>query len=188
MARCNNDAAPEDVSSILDAHYRRARDELVQVALALTGDLDVAQDVVQDVFAGLLERLPRNHDGRQLYGYLRVAVRNRSLNRLRDQGRRRELWEQILPRYPGRSPDEARQLNELRDSLNKCLGMLSACQRAVLEKIYLEGLSYSEAARECSVPVDTIRKRLYRGRQHLRTCMGSTPWGTRESKGRWGLH
>lgn len=77
-----------DIEQLFKAHYAR----MYRVATALLHDDDLARDIVHDVFASLL-------DGRQSLhvsgGYLLNAVRNRSLNHIRDC----EIHQRIANRY-----------------------------------------------------------------------------------------
>lgn len=77
-----------DIEQLFKAHYAR----MYRVATALLHDDDLARDIVHDIFASLL-------DGRQSLhvsgGYLLNAVRNRSLNHIRDC----EIHQRIANRY-----------------------------------------------------------------------------------------
>jgi RNA polymerase sigma-70 factor (ECF subfamily) len=64
-------------------------------------------------------------------------------------------------------PTASRQLAEL----DRALGHLSAGQRAVVLLVGLEGMSYDEAAKILRVPIGTIRSRLARAREALRSLM-----------------
>ena len=63
-----------------------------------------------------------------------------------------------------------RQELSLRD-LDRALARISEQQRQVILLIGLEGISYGEAATILDVPIGTIRSRLSRGREAVRTLM-----------------
>ena len=65
-------------------------------------------------------------------------------------------------------PTASRQLSEL----DCALGYLSKGQREVVLLIGLEGMSYDEAAKILRVPIGTVRSRLSRGREALRSLLG----------------
>jgi RNA polymerase sigma-70 factor, ECF subfamily len=65
-------------------------------------------------------------------------------------------------------PSASRQLAEL----DRALGHLSNGQREVVLLVGLEGMSYDEAAKILRVPIGTIRSRLARARNALRSLMG----------------
>jgi RNA polymerase sigma-70 factor, ECF subfamily len=58
----------------------------------------------------------------------------------------------------------------LRD-LDRALAQITEERREVILLIGLEGISYEEAATILDVPIGTIRSRLSRGRESLRTLM-----------------
>ena len=66
-----------DIEQLFNAHYA----QMYRLAKALLHDDDLARDIVHDVFASLLDGHTSLHVGG---GYLLKAVRNRSLNHIRD--------------------------------------------------------------------------------------------------------
>jgi RNA polymerase sigma-70 factor (ECF subfamily) len=65
-------------------------------------------------------------------------------------------------------PTASRQLKKL----DRALGQLSRGQREVVLLVGLEGMRYDEAAKILRVPIGTIRSRLARGREALRSLLG----------------
>lgn len=77
-----------DIEQLFKAHYA----QMYRLATAILHDNDLARDIVHDVFASLLAR----HTGHHISGgYLLNAVRNRSLNHIRDC----EIHQRIANRY-----------------------------------------------------------------------------------------
>lgn len=77
-----------DIEQLFKAHYA----QMYRLAAALLHDDDLARDIVQDVFASLLD----DDTGFLVSGgYLLKAVRNRSLNLIRDC----EIHQRIANRY-----------------------------------------------------------------------------------------
>src|SRR6202043_1367881 len=68
------------------------------------------------------------------------------------------------------APNDPTAALSLRD-LELALAQISEEQRQVILLIGLEGISYGEAATILDVPLGTIRSRLSRGRESLRTLM-----------------
>lgn len=77
-----------DIEQLFKAHYA----QMYRLATALLHDDDLARDIVHDVFASLLDRHPSLHVNG---GYLLEAVRNRSLNHIRDC----KIHQRIASRY-----------------------------------------------------------------------------------------
>lgn len=77
-----------DIEQLFKAHYA----QMYLLATVLLNDEDLARDIVHDVFASLLDGHTSLHVGA---GYLLNAVRNRSLNHIRDC----EIHQRIANRY-----------------------------------------------------------------------------------------
>ena len=77
-----------DIEQLFKAHYA----QMYRLAKALLHDDDLARDIVHDVFASLLDGHISLHVSG---GYLLNAVRNRSLNHIRDC----EIHQRIANRY-----------------------------------------------------------------------------------------
>ena len=138
----------------VEALYERYGPMVLRRCRRLLSDEDEAQDVAQEVFVRLLrnaERLSDRYPSSLLY---RIAT-NLCLNRLRDRRR--------LPEMPG---DET--LHRIGASTDLDTPMLvdrllrrhpeSTRTMAVLH--YVDGMTLAHVARECSMSVSGVRKRL----------------------------
>ena len=67
-----------------------------------------------------------------------------------------------------RDPCASHQLHEL----DRALAQVPEGQRQVILLVGLEGMSYEDAAAILHIPVGTVRSRLSRGRDALRTLLG----------------
>ncbi len=70
-----------------DAFYREARRPVYFTALGVLGDHHLAEDVMQDTFVTFLQTLDRVRTGENVYAYLSVIARNKSLNHKKRAGR-----------------------------------------------------------------------------------------------------
>ena len=147
---------------------------LRRYALALLRDTDAADDLVQDC----LERALRKRRLWQRQGSMRSwlfrMLYNVFLN-TRNTRRRERLavpLEAIAPTMV-ESPRQE-QYVECRN-ITEALDQLPEPQYAAIMLIALEGLSYDEAAWILGVPIGTLRSRLSRGRETLRTLQAGTP-------------
>lgn len=78
----------DDIEQLFKAHY----EQMCRLAVALLHDDDIARDIVQDVFASLID-IPLKLNVTE--GYLLKAVRNRCLNYIRDC----DIHQRIANRY-----------------------------------------------------------------------------------------
>jgi RNA polymerase sigma-70 factor (sigma-E family) len=137
------------------ALYRETFPRMWRLAFLLLGDRHVAEEVVQDAYARVLERW-RSLD--EPAAYLRTAVVNRS----RDVLRRRQLL--------GRLALVARrgEVDPTPDPLWDALGHLPAAQRTALVLRFYEDLPVREVAALMDVREGTVKSLVHRGLARLR--------------------
>lgn len=144
---------PDGLSDHIDALYGAAR--------AMCRSSHDAEDLVQEMFVGVLKRprLIRNGNDR---AYLFRALRHTYVNHLRATAHRpptRQLLDDTsAPASESRA--DARGLME-------AIASAPAHYRDAVIAVDLLGLSYAEAARSLRTREATITSRLHRGRQHV---------------------
>jgi RNA polymerase sigma-70 factor, ECF subfamily len=144
---------------------------LRRYARALTRDSNRADDLVQDT---LLRGLAKAHlwqVGTDLRAWLFTIMHNQYVNDIRRAAREEatdDVDHVVSTLAATTDPTASRQLSEL----DRALGHLSKGQREVVLLVGLEGMSYDEAAKTLRVPIGTIRSRLGRAREALRSLMG----------------
>jgi RNA polymerase sigma-70 factor, ECF subfamily len=157
----------------LDADVAAAlRNRLAAAARALTGDRELADDLVQDTSAAVLARPRRVRRGDEL-GYLRTALRNRFRDHLRASARRpRARDEHALETLADvRVSARPEAVVEHRTVL-AAVDELPQPYREAIVAVDIVGLSYEQAAAALGVPVGTIMSRLYRGRTRVARTVG----------------
>ncbi|MEZ0577959.1 SigE family RNA polymerase sigma factor [Nocardioides sp. MH1] len=134
--------------------YAAHRLSLVRLAVLLVDDVGAAEDVVHDVFAGLLKtRSLRDPDA--ALGYVRRAVVNRSRSALR---RRRTARAYAPPHDTGpERPDDLAVLSEEHRTVLKALETLPERQREVLVLRYWSDLSEAEIADAMGISRGTVK-------------------------------
>lgn len=157
--------------------YREIEAEIPRLrryARALTRDVAVADDLVQDCLTRALGKLHLWQKGTDLRAWLFTILHNQYVNYVRRcvrEGAAVGLTdnEPLLTR----APQQGQQL-ELRD-LERAIAQLPEEQRSAILLVGLEGMRYEEVAAVLGVPVGTIRSRLSRGREALRKLVGIEP-------------
>ena len=143
---------------------------LRRYARALTRDSNRADDLVQDTLLRGLDKAHLWQVGTDLRAWLFTIMHNQYVNDIRRATREQATLDvdQIASTLAATTdPTASRQLAEL----DRALGHLSTGQRAVVLLVGLEGVSYDEAAKILRVPIGTIRSRLARAREALRSLM-----------------
>lgn len=142
--------------------YRRHRDWVVNLAYRLSGDRELALDVMQDAFEHLLHQFPGFVLRCRLTTYLYPVVRNlvvtarRHASRTTMSGPRSSAAEPIPDRSEG-----AQVLAEV-------LGTLPAPHREILILRFVEDLTLAEIATGLDVPLGTVKSRLHNALRSLR--------------------
>ena len=143
----------------LGAHLPR----LHRAAIALCGDPDDAQDLVQETFARVLAR-PRRLTGEEELPYLLGALRNVFLNEQRTRARRpRTVAVAAEPLWSGVTPDQALEVRTILATVAR----LPPDQRDALVAVDVVGLSYAEAGSVLGVAEKTIATRVFRARDRV---------------------
>jgi RNA polymerase sigma-70 factor, ECF subfamily len=145
---------------------------LRRYARALTGDIALAEDLVQDTIERGWKRMALWRPGSNLRAWLFTIMHNLYVNQLKAGQRRSTLGIEHRALDVTVSSPQDHQL-ELID-LNRALQRLPYEQREVVLLIGLEQMSYGEAAKVLGVPVGTVMSRLFRGREQLRSMINRT--------------
>jgi RNA polymerase sigma-70 factor (ECF subfamily) len=143
---------------------------LRRYAFALTRNMSRADDLVQDTLVRAIAKQGCWQWGTNLRAWLFTLMHNQNVNGVRRNAREGMAveFDDKWP-FPTAATDPAAGLS-LRD-LDRALARICEEQRRVILLIGLEGISYKEAATILDVPIGTIRSRLSRGRESLRTLM-----------------
>lgn len=149
--------------------WRIAREipHLRRFARSLVRDADRADDLVQDCLERAIRKRHLWHRRGTIRSWLFRMLYNVFLNQRR--GRTQEIavpGEDAARRLSVPAPQEGHvACLDIADALD----MLPSAQRAAIVLVALEGTPYDEAAEILGVPVGTVRSRLSRGRDALRT-------------------
>ncbi|HKH35269.1 MAG TPA: sigma-70 family RNA polymerase sigma factor [Beijerinckiaceae bacterium] len=139
-------------------------------AISLTGDIDRADDLVQEAVVRGLSHLHQFKRGTNFQGWMFTILRNQFHSNYRK--RRREV-EDADGAYAAKfavAPEQGARLDfgDFREALTK----LSPEQREAILLIGAEGLTYEETAEVCNTKVGTIKSRVNRARKRLAELLG----------------
>jgi RNA polymerase sigma-70 factor (ECF subfamily) len=146
----------------------------VAVLVRLLGDIDVAEEAVQDAFLAALERWPSAGAPPSPAGWIITTARNRAIDRLRRESRRDDRHAQAMQLL---AADESDPLDEeegavrddqLRLIFTCCHPALAPAVRVALTLRLIGGLTTTEVARAFLVPEATMAQRLVRAKGKIR--------------------
>jgi len=163
------------LETLVRIHQLRA----VRTAYLIVRDYDLAEDVVEDAFLRMYERIDQ-FDAERPFGpwFLRIVIniakrtaaqreRHVSLESTKtDDGDVVTLLKILADIAPG--PEDLAEQSDLRNAVWAALGKLSPAQRtAIVQRYYLD-LSVKEIAVNTDSPLGTIKWRLHIARERLR--------------------
>ncbi len=144
---------------------------VLRVCRDVLGDPHAAEDAFQATFLVLARRSDRIRDpsrlGRWLYGVARrVSVRARVQERRRTSRTTAEVPVEVLPMRS--AADDPAEL-EARPILHEEIDRLPSRLRSAIVLCYMEGLTHEAAAKAIGCPLGTLKGRLSKGREVLRS-------------------
>jgi RNA polymerase sigma-70 factor (ECF subfamily) len=149
---------------------QRHQDRLFRYLLRLTGDEAMAEDVFQQAWLQVAERIARYDAARPFGPWLFTVARNLALDQLRRirPGRLDEAGELAAPAGTGDDPLARAVAMERSSRLLDAVGRLAPLDREVLSLRFEAELELKQLAQTLGVPVPTAKARLYRALARLR--------------------
>ena len=155
-----------EIERVFRAEYGRA----VAVLVRQFGDIDLAEEAVQEAFTAALVRWPTTGLPSTPAGWIITTARNRVIDRLRQEASRDELHAQASRLPTSDPPDEegAVEDDRLRLMFTCCHPALAPASQVALTLRLLGGLTTAEIARAFLVPEPTMAQRLVRAKGKIR--------------------
>jgi len=161
-------ADAEAIERVFRAEYGRA----VAVLVRAFGDIDLAEEAVQDAFTTALERWPASGPPPSPAGWIITTARNRAIDRLRREVSRADRHAQAALLSAREEPGEEDAVPDARLRLifTCCHPALATEAQVALTLRLLGGLSTAEIARAFLVPEPTMAQRLVRAKGKIRNA------------------
>jgi RNA polymerase sigma-70 factor (ECF subfamily) len=155
------------LGDLFDRHQRL----VFRTAVGITGDEQVAADLLQDVFLRI-HRFARHIDpDRPLEPWLYRTTANLTYTWMKRHKRWLRPLEDVAEWLAGnkkQTPAYIAETDEEWRDIKKAIASLSLQQRVVVVLYYINDLSLQEISEILDVPVGTIKSRLFYGRQALK--------------------
>jgi RNA polymerase sigma-70 factor (ECF subfamily) len=161
---------PDRPAAAVERVFRENYGRAVAVLVRLLGDIDAAEEAVQDAFLTAVQRWPVDGVPPSPAGWIVTTARNRAIDRLRRESSRADRHAQALllqsddgPVEVGAVPDD-----RLRLIFTCCHPSLSTAAQVALTLRLLGGLTTAEVAAAFLVPEPTMAQRLVRAKSKIR--------------------
>ena len=154
--------------------YDRYGGAVYSLALRMTGDRGVAEEISLDAFLQVWQQADRfNAEQGSLSTWLFTIARSRAIDRLRSaRAAKRTQVDDESETQRTAQPDEMAELAERQRLVRQAMAELSAPQRTALELAYFEGLSHSQIAERLGEPLGTVKTRVRQAMITMRRTLG----------------
>ena len=161
--------AAGDVEGPVAELYRRYGRRLYRFGMQALGNDGLAEEMVQECFVRLWRTAGRYDPGRASVGtYLFVIARTVALDI-----RKRPSSRELLPLEEVYTPPVFDKVEQVLDSLimREALDTLSVAHRQVIRLAHDQDLTQSQIAEKLSVPLGTVKTRMFHAMRALRTAL-----------------
>jgi RNA polymerase sigma-70 factor (ECF subfamily) len=156
----------------LSTVFRRESGRAVASLVRLFGDIDLAEEAVQEAFVIAVERWPETGVPPSPAGWIITTARNRAIDRLRRESTRDTRHAQAAALH---APTEATEVGPMTDDRLRlvftcCHPALAPHAQIALTLRLIAGLQTPEIARAFLVPEPTMAQRLVRAKQKIKAA------------------
>ncbi len=150
--------------------FRLESGRAVATLVRLFGDIDIAEEAVQDAFAIAVERWPETGVPPNPGAWITTTARNRAIDRLRRESKRHDRHAQAALVHERDQPTAAGAVKDdrLRLVFTCCHPALAPNVQVALTLRLIGGLETGEIARAFLVPEATMAQRLVRAKRKIR--------------------
>jgi len=154
-----------EVERVFRQEYGRA----VAVLVRVCGDIDLAEEAVQDAFVAAMQRWPATGLPPSPVGWIITTARNRAIDRFRREASRADRQAQAALLHASQEPvEDAVGDDRLRLIFTCCHPALALNAQVALTLRLLGGLTTAEIAHAFLVPETTMAQRLVRAKGKIR--------------------
>lgn len=152
--------------------FRRHHRSVTASSRMIIGNGPECDDVTADVFIGFW-RHPEKFDASRgaLLSYLRIQAKSRSIDLIRAESARASREKSDRHRVTILDADVGSEVLALEEAtqLRRAISFLPHCEREPIELAYFMGMTYSEVAHQLDVAEGTVKSRIRKGLQRLRS-------------------
>ena len=163
------DVPSSEIERVFREHYGRA----VSVLVRACGDIDTAEEAVQDAFASAVERWPSTGVPPNPAAWIITTARHRAIDRFRRESTRDDRHAEAVRLHDAGELEMMEERSALRDDQLRliftcCHPALATNVQVALTLRLLGGLTTPEIARAFLVPEATMAQRLVRAKGKIR--------------------
>jgi RNA polymerase sigma-70 factor (ECF subfamily) len=142
---------------------------LVKIVFKITGNVDMAEEICQEAFIRLYERIDKFPDANQAKYWLIRVGKNLAINQQKRKGRERKAYERVL--HEPKRKEETGEIKLLKQEsyseVQRALDTLPDKLKTVLVLKEYGNLNYKEIADILKISEGNVKVRVYRARKQL---------------------
>ena len=155
---------------------RRYQRPIVSYVYRMLNDYDLSLDVTQEVFIKVYNSLDRYSCDYKFSTWLYRIAHNAAIDHLRRNSMNAQSLEtengdgtyQLQIESPNPTPEQDRERSEWRTEIESVVRQLPAAYRDLILLRHSRDMSYDEIAEVTSLPLGTVKNRLFRAREMMR--------------------
>lgn len=152
-----------------NAVFRRFYTPMVRYGIRFVGDVDVATEIVQDLFVRLWTGREKININTSFESYLMRSVRNASISYINKVRSHEDVHQQLaLEDIDNNDPSEELQSKNLEITYSQILASMPEKRREVFLASRFEGLKYAEIAEKLNISVKTVEAHMVAAIKQLR--------------------
>ena len=152
--------------------YKKYKNNMLALAVALSNNKTVAEDIVHDCFVSFAQSAGNLQLRNSLKSYLLTSIANRVRNSGRDRIKSAlDVEDMEIAGPASNQPDRLAMSNERIRKINSALTQLPYEQREIIILHFQSGLTFKEIAESQSVSINTIQSRYRYGLDKLRSIL-----------------
>ncbi len=152
--------------------FKRESGRAIATLVRRFGDIDIAEEAVQEAFLEAVRRWPAAGIPPSPAGWIITTAKNRAIDRLRRESRREDKHSEAMRLLDGDEPDEMVIVedDQLRLMFTCCHPALAVNAQVALTLKLIAGMQTGEIARAFLVPETTMAQRLVRAKRKIKAA------------------
>ena len=173
MGKCPNiqlfQRIKENDQSALECLFEMYYYRLCDFAFQYVGSVDLAEEVVSDVFLKIWKNRHKMEINTNFKAYIYTATRNQALNYLEKEKRDFESLDDIMHGKPSDDyhPDEELIFQELENHIEVLINKLPPRRKVIFKLSRVEGFTYLEIADILSISIHTVQNQMVKAVKKL---------------------
>lgn len=154
----------EIIEVIFKSHYN----EFLSFAYRYVMDVNVAKDVVQDVFVSFINNYKNLPKSTNYTGYLFSSIKNGCMDHFKHLNVRDSNQSKLIESLIFSGTEMYEKDPEIVRKINYCISNLSPAQKKVFKMKFVENFSYEKIARQMEISETTVHTHIKRAYKQIR--------------------